>query len=448
MKKGKVDILQGNINNVLFRLSLPMIYGFFSVIGVSLVDAYFIGMLGTEELAAFGFVFPVIFTFNGLILGIGNGSSALVARAYGAGDIPKAKRFTSDALILGISLIFILSIIGLFTIEPLFKMLGAEGRILELVKSYMQIWYWGAVFVVFPMIGNSAMTAIGDTRTPSLIMLLVLVFNSILDPILIIGALGFPKMGFAGAALATVLSRIFVLFFSLYVLLVKDKILSLELPKLKELFLNWQKILYIGLPNAATNIIVPLGFGVITHISARFGNEAVAAIAVAERVESLSITVVLALAVAMSPFVGQNLGAKNFQRIKEGLRKAYKFAILYGLAMMAFLVPFSGIIIKIFNDDPRVAAYFAEYFYLVPISYGFFGIMFISSVTLNVYNKPFHSSMLTLTRVFFAYIPLALILSNYYGMWGIYIAGFFANITAGVLAFYILRKQSRLVLVH
>ena len=445
MAKGRINLVEGAESSVIIKLTIPMIYGFLSVIGVSLVDAYFIGKLGTSELAAFGFIFPIIFIFNGIILGIGNGSSALVAKAYGAGNINQTKRLTTDALILGVGLIFVLSIIGQFTITPLFTLLGAKADIMPIIDQYMKIWYSGAAFVVFPMIGNSAMTAVGNTRTPANIMLLVMLFNSLFDPIFIFGFGPIPELGFAGAAWATVSSRIFVLFFSLYVLVKKDKIITFVKPKFSEVLESWKGILYIGVPNAATNIIVPLGFGIITHLAAKFGKEAVAAIGVAERIEALSITVILAVAVAMSPFVGQNLGAKKFDRIRTGLRKAMQFSFYWGALLMVILFFSAEYIIQFFNTDPLVISYFKQYFRIVPISYCVLGMLYITGVTLNVYNKPFHSAMLTLTRVFFAYVPLAYLFTYLFGIDGIFYSALIANIITGIFSIYTLNKQNKIV---
>ncbi len=445
MKKGRVNILEGNISKVIIQLSIPMIYGFLSVIGVSLVDAYFIGKLGTLQLASFGFIFPVIFLINGIAIGIGNGVSAVVAKAYGAKDIELARRYTTDALILAVSLVLLISIIGLFTIDPVFRLIGAKDDTLPFIKEYMNIWYLGSVFAVFPMIGNAAFTAIGDTRTSSIMMILVLIFNTLLDPIMIFGFGPIPAMGFKGAAIAVVISRVFVLFASLYVLVVKDKIISKNYPGFRLMLESWKKILYIGVPSAATNIIVPIGFAIIIHIAAKFGKEAVAAISVAERIEAMSVTVLIAIAVAMSPFVGQNLGAKNFGRIKTGMRKAFQFSLYWGAFLALILITCSGYIVLGFSRDPIVIEYFKSYFYIVPLSYGLMGFMFIAGIALNVFNKPFHSAMITLTRVFFAYIPFAILFTYLFGIWGIYISAFLANSIAGLLGFMTYRKQSKIV---
>lgn len=444
--RSRLNVLEGNEATIILKLAVPMIYGFLSVIGVSLVDAFFVGKLGTNALAAFGFIFPLIFFFNGIIIGIANGASALSSKAFGAKDLNKVRRITTDAIILGVGITLILSVIGYLMIDTIFTALGANPEILSLIREYLEIWFLGSVFVVFPMIGNNAMTAIGNTKSSANIMLLVLVFNTLFDPVFIFGLGPIPAYGFRGAAVSAVISRLFVFFIANYILIKKDKIIDLKPPKIKEMLHSWKGILYIGLPNGLTNIIMPLGFSIITHLAAKFGKEAVAALAVAERVEALALTVTMALAVAMSPFVGQNLGAKKYGRIKTGLRKALQFGEYWGIILFVVLFFFSGYIIAFFNTDPLVAEYFKTYFHILPFSYPFWGYIFVTGVTLNIFHKPFHSAMLTLTRVFFVYVPLAFVLTSLMQVKGIFLASMLANFITAGLGFYLLRKYTKKII--
>jgi len=117
------------------------------------------------------------------------------------------RRLTTDGLLLSSGIVSLFVIAGITTIQPLFFLLGARGEILRLVKTYMLIWYCGMPFVVIPMVGNNAIRATGDTKTPSLIMVSSMSINIVLDPLFIFGIGFFPKLGLAGAALATVIAR-------------------------------------------------------------------------------------------------------------------------------------------------------------------------------------------------------------------------------------------------
>lgn len=188
-------LVEGNIKKQLFQMTWPMIFGMLGLVVFNLVDTYFIGQLGVKQLAAMGFTFPVVTLINSFALGLGIGTSALVSRALGQGNHDQAARITTDSLVLAILLAACISIVGLLTIDPVFNMLGAEEDVLFYIKQYMSIWYMGSVFVVIPMVGNNAIRATGDTRTPALVMVVAGLSNAIMDYLLIFGIGIFPKVG-------------------------------------------------------------------------------------------------------------------------------------------------------------------------------------------------------------------------------------------------------------
>ncbi|MEO0332723.1 MAG: MATE family efflux transporter, partial [Bacteroidota bacterium] len=164
------DLTQGSVPRTLYQLTLPMVVGVLSMVAFNLVDTYFIGKLGKNELAALSFTFPVIMVIFSLVQGIGIGATALISRSFGANNLAKAARETTDSLFLALLLVLISVVIGLLTIEPLFSALGATPEVLPLVREYMEIWYFTILFVIVPFVGNSAIRATGDTLTPSYIM--------------------------------------------------------------------------------------------------------------------------------------------------------------------------------------------------------------------------------------------------------------------------------------
>ncbi|MGB0432568.1 MAG: MATE family efflux transporter, partial [Bacteroidia bacterium] len=167
MARAKNDLTKGTVESNLIKLTVPMLLGIFSMVAFNLVDTFYVGKLGKDELAAISFTFPVISLIFSLIQGIGIGATALISKSIGSGNFNQAKRETSDSLVLGLILAFTLSAIGFFTIEPVFKLLGASGHILELIDDYMSIWYFTTVFVVIPFVGNSAIRSTGDAATPA-----------------------------------------------------------------------------------------------------------------------------------------------------------------------------------------------------------------------------------------------------------------------------------------
>lgn len=417
-----------------------MILGFMAMVAFNLIDTFFVGKLGTEALAAISFTFPVIFVINGISMGLGVGASAVISRAIGKGDTEQVKRLTTDSLVLAVIIVTIFMSIGMMTIDPIFKLLGATETTLPLIRQYMLVWLPGIVFVVIPMVGNNAIRATGDTKTPGMIMVTAVVGNIILDPLLIFGFGPVPRMELAGAALATVLSRAITLMVSLYVLYYRERMISRNRPALRQMLNSWKKILYIGLPTAGTNIIMPIGMGVITSLVAGYGTHAVAGLGVAVRIEMFALIVVIALGSVLAPFIGQNRGAQKFGRVRRGIRYSQQFGIFWGATMTILLTVFSEQLASLFNQNADVISAINLYFWIVPISYGMHGIIILSNSALNVLNKPLNAAMLTVTRMFILYIPLSYLGSYLFGLGGIFMAVSMSNILIGIIAYFWLKK--------
>jgi MATE family, multidrug efflux pump len=429
----KAKLTEGNITKQLILLTLPMMAGMISMVIFNLVDTFYIGQLGKDELAAMSFTFPVVMIVQSIALGLGMGTSSVVSRAIGKGDSSTVKRLSTDALFLAAIIVAIAAISGELTIEPLFTLLGADEITLPLIKEYMQIWYIGVMFVVFPMVGNNIIRATGDMKIPALIMTFAAVANMILDPLLIFGIGPFPEMGMAGGALATVIGRASTLILSLLVLIKRD-ILTFKKITLKEMFISWKQILFIGIPAALTNIITPLTMGVITRMVSVFGTAAVAGFGVATRLEMIVLMIVHSLASVMIPFTGQNWGSGKMSRVFRAVKKGYMFSILWSILTFLGFYFAGSFLAGLFNKDPVVISTVAYYLRIMGLTYGFQGILLLSSSVLNAIGKPIHAIVLSIFRLIGLYIPLALIGTKLLGLNGIFFGGAVANLISGILA--------------
>ncbi|CDN11687.1 Multi antimicrobial extrusion protein (Na(+)/drug antiporter), MATE family of MDR efflux pumps [Richelia intracellularis] len=230
------------------------------------------------------FTFPVVFTLGNLALGLGVKRTSVIARAIGEGDMRRLQRFTTNSLTLGLTAVLIFASVGVFTIDPLFKTLSAGSDILPLIRENMKIWFFGIVFLVIPMVGNSAIRAAGNTLTPSIIMRVAAGTNILLAPLLINGAFGFPRLQLQGAELATVIPHTIYRVAGLLLLRFKKNLLSKEIPDLQETLWCYRDILVVGLP-AAASMITPISIGVSTSFIAIHGAVSVAGFGLASRVE-------------------------------------------------------------------------------------------------------------------------------------------------------------------
>ena len=439
-RTAKPKLTEGSVSQHLVKLTIPMIWGVFAVIAFNLVDTYFVGQLGTLELAAMSFTFPVVMTLGSLAMGLGIGASSVIARAIGEGDRAKVQRLTTDSLTLSLLAVIFFAIVGLATIDPLFKALGAGSDVLPFIRGYMQIWYFGMICLVVPMVGNNAIRASGNTMTPSIIMTVAAGVNIILDPLLILGWGGFPRLEIEGAAIATVISRATTLVASLLVLHYRERMLCFNLPKPQKLLRSWQNILYIGLPAAATSVITPVSIGLITAMLATYGAGTVAAFGIASRIESFVLIVLNALAASIGPFVGQNWGAKKYPRVCQALNLSFLFCLFWGILMAAILAPTAARLVSVFDDNPDVMGIATTYLRLVPISYAAAGIVLVASSAFNALGKPLPSLVMTIARTIVLYLPLAYLGSQWLGTSGIFAAACFSNIIVGIGAFWWNRK--------
>lgn len=440
-KNSKAQLINGKVESILIKLTIPMVFGMVGMVIFNLVDTYYVGKLGTNQLAALTFTFPIILIINSLIMGIGIGTSSVISRAVGEENHHKLQRLGTDSLLLALILAVILVIIGLSSIDPIFKLLGVNAEVMPYVKQYMRIWYLGTIFVVVPMVGNNIIRALGDTKTPGMVMMISAGINVVLDPILIFGVGPFPEFGIAGAAIATVIARTLTFIVATYVLIVREKIVILEAVKIKDVISSWKQILYIGVPNGITKMVVPIASGVITGLIASYGVKAVAGYGIATRLEFFTLALINALSSVMGPFVGQNSGAKKIDRIRLGIKFSERFSIYYCAVLFAVLAIFARPIAGIFNKDVEVINNTIIYLRIVPLGYGLQGIFLIASSVLNALNKPMHASLLTVMQMFILYLPLAFIGASIFGIPGIFGGLVISYLITGVFAHYMVKKK-------
>jgi putative MATE family efflux protein len=434
-------LTQGSVGRHLVDMAVPVLFGIFTMIGQAFADMWFIGRVGDRELAALSFAFPILMIVTSVAIGLGAGTSSVVARAIGAHNHRRARRLATDSLILSFGITAIISVIGFLTINPLFTLLGAPADMIPLIAGYMTILYAGVPFVVVGMVGMSSMRATGDTRLPSMLMVIASVANVILDPILIFGVGPVPAMGLNGAAMASLLSRTAIFGGTLYLMRMRLDMLTFNKPDPGELRSSWADVLHVGIPAAGTNAIIPIATGVITAMLARYGPEAVAGFGVASRVESLTLVLFYALSAVIGPFVGQNIAAGRADRIFEALRLCTFFCIGTGLAIAVLLAISGEWLPTLFSDNPQVTEVSTLFLMIAPISYGAYGMVMIMNATFNGMGKPMPAVHISVSRMAVVYVPLAFVAERYLGIAGIFAAYAFANIVSGIVAYVWVRAS-------
>ncbi|MBF9017433.1 MATE family efflux transporter [Oceanispirochaeta sp. M2] len=424
--------------SVLLRLAAPMMFGILGMSIFNLMDTLFVGRLGTVELAALSFTFPVILVVSSVSHGLGVGMTAAVSKAAGGNDRTKLKNIISWGLGLSVLIVILVVLLGQLTIEPLFRALGADKQTLPVIKEYMRIWYFGAVFVVIPMVGNAAIRGLGDTKIPSMVMLIAAIVNTILDPLLIFGIGPFPELGVRGAAIATVAARGITFTVALWVLIKREKIISFANPsKIVEV---WKELLFVAIPNALSKMIIPLGAAIIIRLIASYGRESVAGFGVAGKLEMFALLPVMALSSVIPVFIGQNLGAGNKNRVLKGLKLSGLFSLFYGIIIYIILLLNGGFLGGLFNKNEKVIEVIIIYLSIVPIAYFFRSIMDLSITSLSVTGKPIQAALISLIQMFLLYIPMAYVGSKLFGIQGIFGALSISLLLIGPVSYYIARR--------
>jgi len=441
MKKvSRDEMLNGKISEVILRLAIPMIFGILSLVTFNLADTFFIGRLGKEQLAAVSFTFPVVLIINSISLGLGMGASSVVSRAAGENNYKKVRCVGTDSIILGFIFALITAFLGIKFIDEIFSLLGAEKKMLNYISEYMTIWFLGVPFVVIPMVGNNIIRALGDTKVPSIIMTISALINVVLDPLLIFGIVPFPYMGIRGAALATVFARMTSFTVAFYVLIKRDKIIKLENLTIGRIISNWKQVLYVGIPNSMIKMTQPISSGIITRFLSAYSIAAVAGYGVGTRLEFFALSFINALSSVMIPFSGQNYGSGKYERIIIGIKFAVKAMILYSVGAYLVLFVFSDFIARIFNESIDVQNYIRLYLLIVPLGYGFQGIFMVITSVLNAINRPIHAAAFTFSQIFIIYIPIALFLSKFFDVKGIFSAVVISYIITSALLMKYFKK--------
>ncbi|MEM8766665.1 MAG: MATE family efflux transporter, partial [Pseudomonadota bacterium] len=202
-----------------------------------------------------------------------------------------------------------------------------------------------------------------------------------------------------------------------------------------------RRILHIGLPAMATQLIGPVSGALITRLLAGHGEAVVAGFGVATRIEAVAVMILFALSASIGPFVGQNWGAKEAGRVREGLRVTYQFCIGWGLLIAIPLILFGTALSSLFDSSAEVIGTSALYLAVVPWSYGLWGVLMMASASFNALGKPLPSTALSFSRMFILYLPLALLLNQLYGYHGIFIATAISNVAMGMLGYLWFKRR-------
>lgn len=431
------------IGATMLRLTAPMTVGIISLMLLGIVDAYFVGQLGTSQLAALAFTLPVTHGVNSIGLGLGMGLSVLVSRLLGEDQFDRAARLVTDSRLLVLATGVALGIALYAGLEPLFILMGADRETLPYILDFMWIWLPVLPLLLLTLTGNTILRAVGSPTKSAICLAVVALLNGVLDPLLIFGFGPFGGMGIAGAALATVLAWIITYGLSDYMLSAQEGLILRGKSQWSQVLANWNALLTIGIPAICANFTTPLAAAILTSMVAKFGAEAVAGFGVCTRIEALALLVAFALSSTLPMFIGQNIGAGKYERAHRALFGSLKFTFAFQIGAYLLLMLLAGKIGTAFSDNPAVTDIIRDYLWIVPLTYGAHAVVILVMVSLNVLHRPKTALLTALLRLMLLNLPLAYLGGKLGGPVGLFAGFAIGNLIAGVLAWRIITRVWR-----
>ncbi len=433
MPDDRHDLTRGPVGAHLRRQAVPFGLGLVAIFSFEAIDLFFIAQLGEAPLAAVAFTLPVVWLTYGIGIGLEAGTASCVSRAVGRRDDGYARRLTTDAGLLGLLIAIALLVLGLSTIDPVFTMLGATPELMPLIREYMSVWFWVAPLDMVLWTMLASMRARGNTALEARIITSAALLNLAIDPVLIFGLLGFPKMGVAGAALATVISTGLMLLVTLYLLVIRLRVMATVRTSLARRLEAWKHLMQIGFPAMITNAIIPVSSGIIVALIADYGVNAVAGYGIAMRIEPMALIPFYALSAVTSPFFGQNIGGAHFDRLREARRVLTRFCALLGLALAMTVAATAPLITSWYTSSPEIATVTHHYFWIAAWGWGAYGLVMSVNAGFNGSGRPLPAVILSMLRVIGVLLPLVALGRWMLGLDGIFFAVLASNLLLGVV---------------
>ena len=415
-----------------------MILGVAAIMSVGLIDAYFIGQLGSSELAAVAFIFPITIAISSLGVGVMVGINSVIARALGAGSQDRAARLANFGALFALTAGIVLGLALFLLLDPLFRLMQASDALLPLIREYMRPYALGLPVLLLQMGLNGVLRGQGEARMTSYVSLSYAAVNWVLDPLLITGAPsflgGFDGFGVAGAAYASIIGFGIAAALALWLISRTPLPVSPSLIRRCNLAESSGAILRVAGPAAFSNAINPIGLSVLTALLASQGEAAVAGFGAAGRLQSFATVPLLGLSGSIGAIVGQNWGANLPDRSRRAMRYTAIFSVAYGLVTAIVLFAFGERFASLFTDDPAVIAEFASYLAISVWGYAGFGLLITANGALNAVDKATYALVQSAARVFLVMLPFGWLLRDSWGAEAIYAAELVANLLGGALA--------------
>ena len=437
--KCQVDMTYGDISKQLFMFTIPILLSqilqqFYNISDTAIIGRY----IGTDALAAIGSTGLLISVIVNFFIGLSTGVSAVIANQFGANEYDKLKKSISTSLAVSVLLGIVFTIGSLIFMKPIINILQTPKGVYSLAIDYLKICFLGITFQLLYNIGTAILRALGNTKDPLYFLIFSCILNLILDILFIV----YFGWGVKGAAIATLISQILATLLVMYKIMSLDDNCKLSLKQIK-IYRGYTKdIFLVGLPAGLQAIFMSISSLIIQSSINSFGAEAMAGMTIFAKVEGFLYFPLFSLGLAVTGFVGQNFGAKEYERVKEGINISLKISVYTSLIFIIILNIFAPYILRLFTNDAAVIKVGLESIRIVFPSYVLYAMNQIYIGSLRGIEKTFEPMLISLfAHCIFRVIWCFVLLQYFHDMKVIY-SSYSVSIVLMFVLFYTSYKRN------
>ncbi|MEM6897025.1 MAG: MATE family efflux transporter [Pseudomonadota bacterium] len=430
--------LEGSLFKHITVMSFTASVGLIAVFLVDFVDMIFISMLGKDELAAaIGYAGAILFFTSSFGIGMAIASGALVARALGEGNEALAREKATTSLVWGVTFACLFAALVWFNIPTLTRLMGASGVTLDLATNYLRIIIPSLPLLAIGMVGGAILRAYGDARRSMLATVAGGVVNAVLDPILIFGL----DLELTGAAIASVFARVAIAVVALWPIFKHHG--GLAPPQAAMFKRDFNPLAVIAVPAILTQLATPIGQAYVTRSMAEYGAEAVAGMAIIGRLVPVAFAILFALSGAIGPIIGQNYGAKKFDRVERAFLEGLMFAAVVVLVVSLVLFVLRAPLAALFQVDGVARSLL--YLFCGPLALAWFfnAVIFVTNASFNNLGHPFYSTWINWGRHTLGTIPFVIAGASWFGAPGVLIGQSVGGAIFAAIALYLVFRVQR-----
>lgn len=441
MNQRKNLVLQGSMYKVIITLAAPIMLSNLMQTLYSLIDGIWVSKLGSIQFAAISFVWPVMFLFISVGVGLFIAGTSILSQFIGASKYDKAIQYASQLIAISIVCGLCFSLVGYLISPIIINLMGARGELAHYSEIFLRITFLDMPFTFVFFCFNAIMSSQGNTLTPTILISISVVINAILDPIFIFTF----NMGIAGAPIATIISKILLAGAGLYIL---HKSTSQIKPSFKKFRFDRNiisKIFKVALPSTIGQTGASLGFIILNGFIVSYGTATLAAFGMVNRITSLIMQPAMGIGASLTAIVGQNIGSSKLTRVKEAFVKGLKLTITISIIGCIILIWKDKEIVNFFirsKDDNKVISQAITYLTYISFSMPLMGILSVFQGIFQGSGHTKYSMSMDIGRLWFVRLPMILLFKYFttVGSTGIWISMSSSNLITCLYGYYLYKK--------